>query len=163
MAGKAKSVYICSECGYESPKWFGCCPGCGEWNTMNEEIKAPVAAAAKSGANARSVKTYALSEITADEEIRYQTGLTELDRVLGGGIVKGSLVLLSGDPGIGKSTILASNMPIYRQRSRYPICLRRGVRLSNKAPRGQARRHKPDLDFNEPDRRSGNMRIYKYQ
>ena len=73
---------------------------------MNEEIKAPVAAAAKSGANARSVKTYALSEITADEEIRYQTGLTELDRVLGGGIVKGSLVLLSGDPGIGKSTIL---------------------------------------------------------
>ena len=106
MAGKAKSVYICSECGYESPKWFGCCPGCGEWNTMNEEIKAPVAAAAKSGVNARSVKTYALSEITADEEIRYQTGLTELDRVLGGGIVKGSLVLLSGDPGIGKSTIL---------------------------------------------------------
>ena len=106
MAGKAKSVYICSECGYESPKWFGCCPGCGEWNTMNEEIKAPAAPASKSGASARSVKTYALSEITADEEIRYQTGLTELDRVLGGGIVKGSLVLLSGDPGIGKSTIL---------------------------------------------------------
>ena len=51
MAGKAKSVYICSECGYESPKWFGCCPGCGEWNTMNEEIKAPVAAAAKSSAS----------------------------------------------------------------------------------------------------------------
>ena len=89
MAGKAKSVYICSECGYESPKWFGCCPGCGEWNTMNEEIKAPAAPASKSGASARSVKTYALSEITADEEIRYQTGLTELDRVLGGGIVKG--------------------------------------------------------------------------
>ena len=54
MAGKAKSAYICSECGYESPKWFGCCPGCGEWNTMNEEIKAPVAAAAKSGAKARA-------------------------------------------------------------------------------------------------------------
>ena len=83
MAGKAKSVYICSECGYESPKWFGCCPGCGEWNTMNEEIKAPAAPASKSGASARSVKTYALSEITADEEIRYQTGLTKLDRVLG--------------------------------------------------------------------------------
>lgn len=65
MAGKAKSVYICSECGYESPKWFGCCPGCGEWNTMNEEIKAPAAPASKSGASARSVKTYALSEITA--------------------------------------------------------------------------------------------------
>lgn len=157
MAGKAKSVYICSECGYESPKWFGCCPGCGEWNTMNEEIKAPAAPASKSGASARSVKTYALSEITADEEIRYQTGLTELDRVLGGGIVKGSLVLLSGDPGIGKSTILASNMPIYRQRSRYPICLRRGVRLSDKAPRGQARGYEPDPHSHEPDRRSGYM------
>ncbi len=106
MAGKAKSVYICSECGYESPKWFGCCPGCGEWNTMNEEVKAAVSTPSKSTTSARGLKTYALNEIVADEEIRYQTGLTELDRVLGGGIVKGSLVLLSGDPGIGKSTIL---------------------------------------------------------
>ena len=106
MAAKNKIVYICSNCGFESAKWAGKCPDCGEWNTMNEEIKAPAAPASKSGASARSVKTYALSEITADEEIRYQTGLTELDRVLGGGIVKGSLVLLSGDPGIGKSTLL---------------------------------------------------------
>ena len=107
MAGKAKSVYICSECGYESPKWFGCCPGCGEWNTMNEEIKAPAAPVGRSSSgSAGGIKTYALSEIKAEDEIRYQTGLTELDRVLGGGIVKGSLVLLSGDPGIGKSTIL---------------------------------------------------------
>ena len=106
MAAKNKIVYICSNCGFESAKWAGKCPDCGEWNTMNEEIKAPAAPASKSGASARSVKTYALSEITADEEIRYQPGLTELDRVLGGGIVKGSLVLLSGDPGIGKSTIL---------------------------------------------------------
>ena len=135
MAGKAKSVYICSECGYESPKWFGCCPGCGEWNTMNEEIKASAAPAPKSGASARSVKTYALSEITADEEIRYQTGLTELDRVLGGGIVKGSLVLLSGDPGIGKSTILLQICQyigkdldiLYRQR-------RQGSRLRDRRP-----------------------------
>ena len=106
MAGKSKSVYICSQCGYESPKWFGCCPGCGEWNTMNEEIKASASPTKSSSSSARGLKTYYLNEITADEEIRYQTGLSELDRVLGGGIVKGSLVLLSGDPGIGKSTIL---------------------------------------------------------
>ena len=147
MAGKAKSVYICSECGYESPKWFGCCPGCGEWNTMNEEIKAPAAPASKSGASARSVKTYALSEITADEEIRYQTGLTELDRVLGGGIVDDS----------------SSDMPVYRQGSRYSLCLGRGVDLSDKAPRGQARGHEPDPHSHEPDRCSGYMRVYKYQ
>ena len=106
MAGKSKSVYICSQCGYESAKWFGCCPGCGEWNTMNEEIKAAAVPPKASAASAHGMKTYALNEITADEEIRYKTGLSELDRVLGGGIVKGSLVLLSGDPGIGKSTIL---------------------------------------------------------
>lgn len=107
MAVKSKSVYICSNCGYESAKWFGCCPGCNEWNTMNEEVKTTIAS--KSNSTVKSVKalnSFRLNEITTEEEIRYKTGLSELDRVLGGGIVKGSLVLLSGDPGIGKSTIL---------------------------------------------------------
>ncbi len=107
MASKTKSVYVCSECGYESAKWFGCCPGCNEWNTMSEVIKTTE----KSNKLNRPVNSLAsaaqkINEITCDGEVRYNTGLKELDRVLGGGIVKGSLVLLSGDPGIGKSTIL---------------------------------------------------------
>ena len=101
---KSKSLYICSVCGYESPKWFGCCPGCGEWNTMNEEIVSQTVAAKSK--NARPVQSLRLDEIKGDSGVRYQTGLKELDRVLGGGLVKGSIVLLSGDPGIGKSTIL---------------------------------------------------------
>ncbi len=105
MPPKSKTVYICSECGYESPKWTGQCGGCGSWNTMNEEISVP----AKASAVAKSVRAsgaFTLSQITSDREFRYVTGMPELDRVLGGGIVKGSVVLLSGDPGIGKSTIL---------------------------------------------------------
>ena len=105
---KIKSVYICSECGYESPKWYGKCPSCGEWNTMNEEIKDTSkvsAAAARSHATAYAPPVH-ISEISTTDEIRYQTGSKELDRVMGGGIVKGSLILLGGDPGIGKSTIL---------------------------------------------------------
>lgn len=102
---KVKSTYICSECGYESPKWFGKCPSCSQWNTMVEEI-------ASTSNSKRSVKieknsqVMALNEITENVEKRILTGINEFDRVLGGGIVLGSLVLISGDPGIGKSTIL---------------------------------------------------------
>ncbi len=110
MAAKAKTYYICSECGYESAKWYGKCPSCGEWNSMNEEVKSAIpktlgsAVGITSGtAGMRPVK---LAEISSSEEERYHTGLSELDRVLGGGIVKGSLILMSGDPGIGKSTML---------------------------------------------------------
>lgn len=107
MATKSKSVYICSECGYESAKWFGCCPGCNEWNTMSEVIKsATKSTATPHSTNALISAAQKINEITCDGEVRYDTGLKELNRVLGGGIVKGSLVLLSGDPGIGKSTIL---------------------------------------------------------
>ncbi len=101
---KSKSLYVCSVCGYESAKWYGCCPGCGEWNTMNEEVVAKSSSSHSS--LSKPVSSLKLDEISSDSGVRYKTGLNELDRVLGGGIVKGSLVLLSGDPGIGKSTIL---------------------------------------------------------
>ena len=105
MPPKAKTVFVCALCGFESPKWNGCCPGCGEWNCMSEEVRRPQAAA-KSGEKAIALNGQLLKDITFDTSIRYRTGLAELDRVLGGGLVKGSVVLLGGDPGIGKSTIL---------------------------------------------------------
>ena len=105
MAGKVKSVYVCSECGYESVKWFGKCPGCGEWNTMEEQT--PIVSAKGITRSKASIKpVQRLNEIDSDIEKRLSTVIKEFDRVLGGGIVEGSLVLLSGDPGIGKSTIL---------------------------------------------------------
>lgn len=106
MAGKSKTVYICSECGYESPKWSGKCMGCGAWNTMEEDVRLPQKTAVTAVRPIHSFSACPLSEIDADDEHRIVTGIAELDRVLGGGIVKGSVVLISGDPGIGKSTIL---------------------------------------------------------
>ena len=105
---KIKSVFICSECGYESPKWNGKCPSCGEWNTMNEEIKDTSKSSPVSKKHSFSTysKPDSITEISTDDEHRYDTGCKELNRVLGGGIVKGSLILLGGDPGIGKSTVL---------------------------------------------------------
>lgn len=108
MAAKSKIIYQCAECGYESAKWAGKCPECGAWNSMQEMMREPVssqrsAAVRTAGALSRAVP---ISEISTADEHRYHTGLSELDRVLGGGIVKGSLVLISGDPGIGKSTLL---------------------------------------------------------
>lgn len=99
---KNKTVFICSECGYESPKWLGKCPGCGSWNTMVEEMEERRV----SGIYAESSKPKKLCSIEISEEERYKTGLGELDRVLGGGVVKGSLILVGGDPGIGKSTLM---------------------------------------------------------
>ena len=109
MAGKIKTVFVCKECGYETPKWMGQCPGCNEWNTLEEEVIAEKKATGSMTSSAvKKVISGAkmLSQINITDEQRYVTKIGELDRVLGGGIVKGSVVLLSGDPGIGKSTIL---------------------------------------------------------
>ena len=106
MAVKSKTVYVCSECGYESPKWIGKCAGCGEWNTMVEDVRLPQKAVTAAAKPLHAFSARPLSQIDAADEHRFVTGIKELDRVLGGGIVKGSVVLLSGDPGIGKSTIL---------------------------------------------------------
>ena len=107
---KVKTSYVCSQCGYETSKWNGKCPNCGEWNTFEEVELAVRAGGAKSKpTTVRDIsdKIVGIDDVDASyNEIRYATGLKELDRVLGGGLVKGSLVLLGGEPGIGKSTML---------------------------------------------------------
>ncbi len=107
MAGKLKTVYICTECGYKTPKWIGKCPECGEWNSLIEEIiEQPISKSIQNTNITDSISIKKLSEISTQDEPRYLTGLSEFDRILGGGIVKGSLVLIGGNPGIGKSTLL---------------------------------------------------------
>lgn len=110
---KAKTAYVCDNCGYDSPKWVGRCPSCGQWNTFKEVNISPIstpskgaAAVVSAGLNRQQSKPQRLSEINATEEERYDTHDAELNRVLGGGIVPGSLILLGGEPGIGKSTLL---------------------------------------------------------
>ena len=110
MAKATATVYVCQNCGYQSRKWLGKCPDCGEWNSLVEEhARAAVArsAASRGGVRLREVKPIAYGEIESQDDARTPSGITEFDRVLGGGIVPGSLVLIGGDPGIGKSTLLA--------------------------------------------------------
>lgn len=104
---KTKTVFYCTNCGNESPKWVGRCSGCGQWNTLVEHIEKPVAPGrAKSAPVGMSKTPKKLHEVDTGDEIRFLTGMGELDRVLGGGAVEGSLVLVGGAPGIGKSTLL---------------------------------------------------------
>lgn len=103
---KTKTVFVCQNCGAESPKWIGKCPSCKEWNTYHEEIIAPASQGGASFAtNHEKRKPELLDNIKSDEHSRQKTGIAELDRILGGGIVGGSLVLLGGEPGVGKSTL----------------------------------------------------------
>ena len=102
---KNKSVFFCSECGNESPKWSGRCSACGAWNSMVEQAEKNIKTGKKSYSS-NSVKPSPITEISTTDEIRFSTGMGELDRVLGGGAVKGSLVLVGGAPGIGKSTLM---------------------------------------------------------
>ena len=112
MAKGKKSIFFCQNCGHEETKWLGQCPACGEWNTFVEErldsgvTKGTTAAARAARSAARDAEVLPLTEVTANDDERCETGIRELDRVLGGGIVPGSLVLVGGDPGIGKSTLL---------------------------------------------------------
>ena len=117
---KTKSAYFCQSCGYESPKWLGKCPACNQWNTFVEEViqkantNVPDWKATGSSGTSRVAKPSAIHEIVYHEEHRLVTPDAELNRVLGGGIVPGSLVLIGGEPGIGKSTLMlqvALNLP----------------------------------------------------
>ncbi len=101
---KIKQVYICTECGYESPKWNGQCPQCKEWSTMEEQTIVP--GPKNEVRSSKRIEIKKINEVQSGGEVRFSTGLNELDRVLGGGLVVGSLTLVGGDPGIGKSTLL---------------------------------------------------------
>lgn len=123
---KPKTKFMCQECGYESAKWMGKCPGCGEWNKMVEEVER--AAPARKGAFTHSLhdktmsKATPITSIETVSEPRVKTDLVELNRVLGGGVVRGSLVLIGGDPGIGKSTLLlqvSAQLAIHQHRVLY--------------------------------------------
>ena len=103
---KKTTTYFCAECGSESPKWAGKCPVCGAWNCMVEQKAEKPKSNGKNPSAARLVKVYPITALEEEEEIRFSTGMGELDRVLGGGAVKGSLVLVGGAPGIGKSTLM---------------------------------------------------------
>src|SRR6185295_13123170 len=104
---KAETTFVCQNCGHQSRKWLGKCPDCGEWNSLIEErARTPGKGAARTSLKLREVSAIAYSEIESQDEVRVSSGVTEFDRVLGGGIVPGTLVLIGGDPGIGKSTLL---------------------------------------------------------
>ena len=114
---KSATVYVCSACAHESAKWHGRCPACGEWSTLVEEARRPPAPPAGrrglgggTGGGGVAVKPIALRQVQAPQVPRFSTGIGELDRVLGGGLVPGSLVLLGGSPGIGKSTITTATL-----------------------------------------------------
>src|SRR5438309_5620802 len=103
---KTETIFACQNCGHQSRKWLGKCPECGEWNSLVEERAPEKKSASRSGFKLREVKAVAYTEIESQDEVRVSSGVTEFDRVLGGGIVPGTLVLIGGDPGIGKSTLL---------------------------------------------------------
>jgi len=107
MTKRSNTIFLCQSCGYESRKWLGKCPECGEWNSLVEErVVTTKKGSSKGGFRLREAKAIAYNEIESQDDARITSGVTEFDRVLGGGIVPGTLVLLGGDPGIGKSTLL---------------------------------------------------------
>jgi len=123
MSKSAKTIYLCNECGAQSPKWAGQCADCGAWNSLQESVSAPSAKAQGRFAggyagDANAVQVRNLSEVAAQQTERRSTGLLELDRVLGGGLVTGSVVLIGGDPGIGKSTLLVQALALLSAESR---------------------------------------------
>ncbi|MCP4694756.1 MAG: DNA repair protein RadA, partial [Desulfobacterales bacterium] len=111
MKKNAKTIFICQTCAHESPKWMGKCPGCGEWDSLVEKaVAAGPARAPSRDARKRASEPTPIDSIGLDAEERLYTGISELDRVLGGGLVPGSMVLIGGDPGVGKSTLMLQTL-----------------------------------------------------
>ena len=111
----SKTVYVCSNCGHEEPKWLGRCPECGQWSTFAEELRdsakgSATGFASRAARRGTAAPTLSMGDVVAERERRLKTGMAELDRVLGGGLVPGSLVLVGGEPGVGKSTLLLQMM-----------------------------------------------------
>src|SRR5437763_5025054 len=107
MSKGQNTIFICQSCGYQSRKWLGKCPECGEWNSLVEErVVTTKKGGTRNGFRLQEAKAVAYTEIESQDDVRVSSGVTEFDRVLGGGIVPGTLVLIGGDPGIGKSTLL---------------------------------------------------------
>jgi len=156
---KQKTVFVCSECGTESPKWNGKCPGCGAWNTMNEEkVLTSASKSARGGATAFAMQSEPpkpLRDISISEEERIHTGLSELDRVLGGGIVPGSLVLIGGEPGIGKSTLVIGKSTILLQICEYLGQERRILYVSGEESQSQIKLRADRLSV-----RTENLKLY---
>lgn len=140
---KLKTIYVCSQCGETSPRWLGRCPSCGAWNTMNEDVIAEPAKSSSSRASApvrvtgqTSLTALNLKSVsTTEEKSRIVTGIGELDRVLGGGIVLGSMTLIGGEPGIGKSTILLQLCGQVSQTHSSFVCHWRGIGPPDQAAR----------------------------
>ena len=122
---KPKIIYRCTACGYESAKWNGKCPSCGSWNTLEEDVPLPTQAVGNSRRKPvdLSDKIQELEEVDTTADVRYHTGVGELDRVLGGGLVRGSIVLLGGEPGIGKSTPSRANLPAVLRKGTHWCCM----------------------------------------
>lgn len=133
MAKAPKTLYQCTECGGTSPKWVGKCPHCGEWNTLQENIAAPEPKNARFQSwAAETTQVQKLAEVTATEVPREATGMGELDRVLGGGLVDGAVILLGGDPGIGKSTLLLQTIALMAKTRQ--VLYVSGEESANKSP-----------------------------
>ena len=116
MGSKSKSLWYCTSCGNESSKWMGRCPACGEWNTMVEKVLEAGPQRARSTSAGSVRKPQRLKDIQSSDEPRISLGNAEVDRILGGGIVEGSLVLIGGEPGIGKSTLALQVLMRNRER-----------------------------------------------
>src|SRR4051812_8722319 len=140
MARPSRTVFTCSECGRSEPRWLGRCPGCDGWSTLVEEVAPSADARASQPRRAAAARRVVpLSEVSLERADRLSTGIPELDRVLGGGLVPGSLVLLGGEPGVGKSTLLLSALAAVSRERRGPRRPRRGAGAAGEGGAGRGR------------------------